>query len=150
MDQLPNIPIQPHKEPDFFSLQVREAQRFYLDLAPPPTEPIAVVCGGYEQCAADYAIHRVNFPYYTIEFVARGKGSVTLDGQDYPLTVGTVFTYGPGVSHDITTFADDPLGKYFISCTGSQTLDLLQQHSLAPDTSGAFSPQPKFKTFSTS
>ncbi|MGA2061559.1 MAG: AraC family transcriptional regulator [Thermoguttaceae bacterium] len=132
MDQLPDIPVQPHKEPDFFSLQVREAQRFYLDLAPPPTEPIAVVCGGYEQCAADYAIHRMNFPYYTIEFVARGKGSVTLDGQDYPLTVGTVFTYGPGVPHDFSTFADDPLGKYFISCTGSQALDLLQQHSLAP------------------
>jgi len=132
MNRLPNTPVQPTKEPDFFSLQVREAQRFYLDLAPPPTEPIAVVCGGYEQCAADYAIHRVNFPYYSIEFVIRGKGSVNLGGQDYSLTVGTIFTYGPGVPHDITTHAAEPLGKYFITCAGSQALDMLQQHGLAP------------------
>jgi AraC-like DNA-binding protein len=132
MARLPNTPVQPLKEPDFFSIQVREAQRFYLDLAPPPTEPIAVVCGGYEQCAADYAIHRVNFPYYTIEFVARGKGSVTLDGQDYPLSAGTVFTYGPDVPHDFITHAADPLGKYFVSCTGPRALELLQQYSLGP------------------
>ncbi len=132
MYQLPDKKDQSLKEPDFFSLQVREAQRFYLDLAPPPTEPIAVVCGGYEQCAADYAIHRANFPYYTIEFVVRGKGSVTLGGQDYPLTAGTVYAYGPDVPHDITTCVNDPLGKYFIACTGSEILKLLQQHSLEP------------------
>ena len=91
MARLSDTSVTSIKEPDFFSLQVREAQRFYLDLAPPPEEPIAVVCGGYEQCATDYAIHRTSFPYYTIEFVVRGKGSMTLDGKDYPLTVGSVF-----------------------------------------------------------
>jgi AraC-like DNA-binding protein len=132
MARLPSTTAQPLKEPDFFSIQVREAKRFYLDLAPPPTEPIAVVCGGYEQCTADYAIHRTSFPYYTIEFVALGKGSVALDGQDYPLSAGTVFTYGPSVPHDISTNADDPMGKYFITCTGSRLLELLRQYSLTP------------------
>ncbi len=125
-----------HKEPEFFSIQVREAQRFYLDLAPPPTEPIAVVCGGYEQCSPDYAIHRTGFPYYLIEFVARGKGSITLGGKDYPLTAGTVFSYGPDVPHDFTTDPDDPLGKYFIACTGPRALELLQQNALAPGSIG--------------
>src|SRR3972149_4137300 len=118
MDHLPTVAVKPDKEPDFFSIQVREAQRFYLDLAPPPTEPIAVVCGGYEQCTADYAIHRANFPYFAIEFVARGKGAVTLAAQEYPLTAGVVFSYGPGVAHDITTHAVETLGKYFINFTG--------------------------------
>jgi AraC-like DNA-binding protein len=120
------------KEPDFFSLQVREAQRFYLDLAPPSSELIAVLCGGYEQCAADYSIHRQNFPYYSIEFVARGKGTVTLAGQEYPLTIGTVFSYGPGISHDITTHPADPLGKYFVTFTGSKALETLEQNGLGP------------------
>lgn len=132
MDRPPNTSDKPLKEPDFFSLQVREAQRFYLDLAPPPTEQIAVVCGGYEQCAADYAIHRTNFPYFGIEFVARGKGTVILNGQDYTLTAGTFLSYGPGISHDITTCVDDPLGKYFITFTGSMALDLLRQHGIGP------------------
>ncbi|MHC4398993.1 MAG: hypothetical protein ACYTG0_04865 [Planctomycetota bacterium] len=48
--------------PEFFSPQIREARRFYLDLAPPPDTPLAVVCGGYESCAPDYAIHRSSFP----------------------------------------------------------------------------------------
>lgn len=132
MKHPPKATEQPLKEPDFFSLQVREAQRFYLDLAPPPAEPVAVVCGGYEQCAADYAIHRVNFPYYSLEFVARGKGVVTLGGQEYPLTAGAVFVYGPGVPHDIVTCADDPLGKYFISCAGTKVPGFLEEHSLGP------------------
>jgi len=132
MARLPDTSVKPLKEPDFFSLQVREAQRFYLDLAPSPTESIAVVCGGYERCAADYAIHRVNFPYYTIEFVARGKGAVTLGGQEYPLNVGAVFSYGQDIAHDITTDAADPLGKYFVSFTGSLALELLRQNALGP------------------
>ena len=84
----------------------------------------------------DYAIHRTSFPYYTIEFVVRGKGSITLDGKDYPLTVGSVFSYGPGVAHDFTTYATDPLGKYFISCSGSQAFEYLQKHGLAPGNIG--------------
>jgi AraC-like DNA-binding protein len=141
MEPLPHTPDSLLKEPDFFSLQVREAQRFYLDLAPMPTEPLVVVCGGYEQCLPDYAIHRVNFPYYAIEFVALGKGVVTLNGQEYPLAAGAVFSYGPDVSHDITTSTDDLLGKYFVSFTGTMAVDLLQQYGLDPGHIGrVFSP----------
>lgn len=126
----------PLREPEFFSLQVREAQRFYLDLAPSPTDPVAVVCGGYEQCANDYAIHRLSFPYYTIEFIVRGKGDLVLDDRDYPLTVGSVFTYGPDMPHDITTHSDDPLGKYFVSFTGGEVVKMLEQYSLSSGSIG--------------
>jgi AraC-like DNA-binding protein len=128
--------LKPPSDPDFFSSQVREAQRFYLDLAPSPDEPLAVVCGGYEQCSPDYVIHRTGFPFYTIEFIVRGKGAVTLDGKDYPLTVGSVFTYGPDISHDFYTHANDPLGKYFVSCVGSRAIAMLDQYALAPGTIG--------------
>lgn len=103
--------------PEFFSRQVQEPRRFSLDLAPPADSPLAVVCGGRELCAPDYAIHRPGFPYYSIEFVARGKGSLVLDGHAFRLVPGTVFSYGPGIAQDITTDADDPLLKYCVDFT---------------------------------
>lgn len=125
---------EPRKPPEFFSLQTREARTFYLDLAPPSDTPLAVVCGGYESCAPDYAIHRSSFPYYSIEFVAQGKGSLILDGETFSLFPGAVFTYGPGVAQDITTDSTDLLEKYFVDFAGSRALELLRQHELGPAT----------------
>lgn len=118
--------------PAFFSSQVSEARRFYLDLAPPATKPTAVVCGGCEQCAPDYAIHRDTFPYYSIELVTRGQGTLTLAGQDYALLPGVVFFYGPGIPQDIRSDALDPLVKYFVDFTGVQAARLLRQCDLGP------------------
>jgi AraC-like DNA-binding protein len=122
--------------PEFFSPQVREARRFYLDLAPPPTEPMAVVCGGCEHCAPDYAIHRGSFPYYSLEFVAQGKGQLTLADETYPLSAGTVFSYGPNIPQRITTDPADPLVKYFVDFCGARAVELLGQHAPQPGSVG--------------
>ena len=127
--------------PEFFSLQVREARWFYLDLAPPPGEPLAVVCGGCEHCDADYAMHRTTFPYLAIEFVARGRGTLRLGGRSMDLTPGAVFSYGPEVAHDIVSDPADPLVKYFVNFTGGRGLDLLDRCGLGPGALGrAFAP----------
>ena len=55
-----------------------EARRFYLNLNPPKRVPLAVVSGGCEHCAPDYEIHRATFPFYSIEYVVRGRGSLKL------------------------------------------------------------------------
>ena len=120
------------KPPEFFSPHVSEARRFYLDLTPPPDTPLAVVCGGCEACAPDYAIRRATFPYYSVEFVARGKGSLVLGDQTFSLFPGAVFSYGPGVPQDITTDARDPLEKYFVDFTGSRAPGLLAEYELPP------------------
>jgi AraC-like DNA-binding protein len=117
----------PEAGPEFFSLQVREAKRFYLDLAPPATVALAVVSGGYERCAPDYAIHRPSFPYYSIEFVARGTGQLRLGQAEFALSPGAVFSYGPGISQDIATHPADPLTKYFVDFTGTRAEELLRQ-----------------------
>jgi AraC-like DNA-binding protein len=118
--------------PDFFSIHVTEARRFYLDLAPSAEDAMVVVCGGCESCTSDYAIHRSTFPYYSIEFVARGRGALQLDGRPFELVPGTVFSYGPGVAQDITTDPAEPLLKYFVDFAGTRSLDLLTRHGLAP------------------
>jgi AraC-like DNA-binding protein len=124
----------PESQPEFFSRQIQEARRFYLDLTPPPETALAVVCGGYERCAPDYAIHRENFPYFSVEFVAKGTGSLILNGQQYVLFPGAVFSYGPDVAQDIATDPKDPLHKYFVDLAGSQVPRLLEQYGLSPGT----------------
>ena len=126
----------PDSKPEFFSAQVREARWFYLDLAPPAEVPLAVVCGGGEVCRPDYAIHRATFAYTAIEFVARGRGRLTLAGQAGDLLPGSVFSYSADIPHDITTDPQQPLIKYFVNFTGPRGLDMLQQHGLAPGSRG--------------
>jgi AraC-like DNA-binding protein len=118
--------------PAFFSADVAEARRFYLDLQPPGDCRLAVVCGGLEHCTADYAIHRATFPFYSIEYVARGRGEVTLRGRHCRLLSGRVFSYGPGVPHHIRGDPADPLVKYFVDFAGTTAPALLHACRLAP------------------
>jgi AraC-like DNA-binding protein len=122
--------------PTFFTPHVREARRFYLDLAPPARQPLTVVCGGLERLAPDYSVDRPTFPYYSIEFVARGKGTLVLAGQIVRLLPGVVFAYGPEVPHKISTDRDDPLVKYFVDFAGRRAAELLLENGLPPGTSG--------------
>ena len=118
--------------PKFFSVQVSQARRFYLDLKPSADKALSVVSAGYEHCTADYRIHRKSFPYYSIEFVARGRGTVTLNRQSHTLFPGRVFCYGPGISQQITTDAKDLLVKYFVDFAGCSAKELMEENGLTP------------------
>ena len=119
-------------QPGFFSPQVFSARRFYLDLNPAPDVPLAVVSGGLEQCTPDYSIHRSTFAFYSLEFVLRGQGRVKLRGRTYDLQPGTLFSYGPGVRHDIEAAGRDPMVKYFVDFSGPDAPPLLRTCQLAP------------------
>jgi AraC-like DNA-binding protein len=118
--------------PAFFSPDVAAARRFYLDLNPSKRQKLAVVCGGLEYCATQYAIHRANFPFSSIEYVACGSGELKLDGRSYGLRAGRVFSYGPGVPHDITGTPESPFVKYFVDFTGKNAARLLRSCGLPP------------------
>ncbi len=124
--------IDQKKVPDFFSQQVLEANRFYLDAHTRKHHSLKVVCGGCEHCEPNYRIDRSDFPFYSIEFVVRGKGFVVLDGTEHLLFTGRVFSYGPGIAHVISSGADDPLVKYFVDFIGSDAPKMLQKFGLAP------------------
>ncbi len=118
--------------PDFFSQQVTSSRRFVLDLSPPPSVRLAVVCGGVEDCAPTYRIERRTFPFYCVEFVAAGAGEVRLGRRRSPLLPGIVFSYGPGVPHCITSDPRRTLVKYFADFTGHDALSLLRRSGLPP------------------
>jgi AraC-like DNA-binding protein len=120
-------------DPEFFSLQVRDARRFYLDLNPTRNKSLAVVCGGLEHCATDYSIHRTAFPYFGIEYVVQGRGELTLGSTTYALKSGVLFAYSPSAPHCITTEARAPLIKYFVDFTGTCAARILKTCGLAGD-----------------
>jgi len=120
--------------PSFVSNQVTSARRFYLDLKPRETPGLTVVCGGWEECAPDYAINRTTFPYLSVEFVAAGRGELHLRGKRHELGPGSLFTYGPGVPHRIRTSPEARLGKYFVDFTGKHGRWLLRELKLSPGT----------------
>jgi AraC-like DNA-binding protein len=127
-------PSQVPAPPEFVSQQVTAARRFYLNLNPRRTRDLTVVCGGWEECSADYAIDRATFAYFSLEFVAAGRGELDLGGKRCALEPGTVFTYGPGVSQNIRTSPTERLGKYFVDFTGERARRLLRECQLVPGT----------------
>jgi AraC-like DNA-binding protein len=116
------------KEPAFFSNQVTQAKRFYIQKSNANDSPIKVVCGGCEHTNPDFEIDRKDFPYYCLEFVAKGAGSVTLNDRMYELKAGSVFFYGPGISQLIKSSPEQPMIKYFVDFTGSSIKQILKKH----------------------
>jgi AraC-like DNA-binding protein len=117
-------------DPDFFSTQILQARRFFLNLRPQARLPLTVACGGMEYCDQNYAIQRSTFPFYSIEFVAHGLGSLRLGTKRHHLNPGSVFSYGPGVPHEISTNPQQPMIKYFVDFAGSGASALLQSSGL--------------------
>lgn len=120
--------------PAFFSTDVTDARRFYLNLPPARRHRLAVLCGGVEYCRPDYVIHRDSFPFYSIEYVARGAGEVKLNDRACSLQPGRLFSYGPGVSHHIAGQAPASLVKYFVDFSGTNARPLLRSCDLSPGT----------------
>jgi len=118
--------------PSFVSRQVVAAQRWFLDLRPDARQPLTVVCGGEERVRGDYLVDRADFAYSCLEFVAAGRGSLTLAGRDWPLAAGTVFSYGPGIPHTIRTDRRRPLRKYYVDFVGHEAVARLRAARLAP------------------
>lgn len=117
--------------PSFLSTQVTTSNLFWL---PPPAagaKHVAVICGGWEQCSADYRTDRRSFPYHAVEFVAKGSGTLVLAGRTHELRPGVVFTYGPRVPHIIVSSREAPLLKYFADFVGRDGTRLLADCGLA-------------------
>lgn len=118
-------------EPSFVSQQVTEARRYYLNLNPPRKAPFVVVCGGVERMRPEYVVRRRDFPYFAVELVVDGEGSLILNGRRFHLAPGVVFAYGPGVAHTIRNHPENPMRKYYLDLAGRDARALLEATGLA-------------------
>lgn len=113
--------------PAFISRQVSKSAYYFFDLDPKPAASLQIVCGGWERCLPHYRIDRADFPYFSLELVAAGKGTLTLDGRRFRLVPGTAFHYGPGIVHHIASDPEDPLEKYFVDFVGDAARNMLAE-----------------------
>lgn len=85
-----------------------------------------VISGGLERCVPGYEVRRDSFPYWALEFVVSGTGSLTLNHRGFELKAGTLYAYRPGVSHRIAAEGPSVLEKYFV--------DLIPPRGISPRT----------------
>ncbi len=114
------------------SQQVTGARYFFLNLAPRRADPLALVMGGRERCNPDYTVLRRNFPFYVLEYVVSGHGSVKLDGKAHTLGPGVVFAYAPTTRCEIHNDPRDPMVKYFLSLAGANVPARLRRCGVTP------------------
>ncbi|MEN9975240.1 MAG: hypothetical protein RLZZ282_1246 [Verrucomicrobiota bacterium] len=114
----------------FLSQQVESSRLFFLD--PAEDEGFTVVFGGFERCRTDYGIDRVDFPWFCLEFVNRGHGSLRMGEAEHALRPGSFFLYGPGLPHRIESSAEHPLGKYFVGFTGAGVEAFFHRYDIQP------------------
>ncbi len=108
------------RTPEFMSTQVSDVRYYYLDLQPKPSFGITVVCGGREKCNPEYMIRNRRFRFQSIEYVANGCGELITGRRTFRLTAGSVFSYGPGISHTIRNDPRNPMVKYFVDFVGAE------------------------------
>ncbi|WP_265594443.1 AraC family transcriptional regulator [Haloferula sp. BvORR071] len=122
----------PDPTPAFLSRQVESSRVFFFD--DPDSSGFEVKCGGIEHCQPDYRIDRENFPWFLLEFVHGGRGTLALGEQEASLKPGVFFLYGPGMPHHIATDPAKPLVKYFVGFSGSEAAAFLERYDLQPGT----------------
>lgn len=116
--------------PAFVSRQVTEARRFFLNLNPNRRSTLEVVCGGVERMRPEYIVDRDDFPYFAIELVAEGEGTLTINDLQYPLSPGSVFAYGPGATHMIRNDSQNAMRKYYLDFVGTRAQIMLRETGL--------------------
>ena len=126
------VPRRSQVFPSFISQAVVRARRFYLGPSQDESTGLHVICGGWERSAPGYHIARSDFRYLAVEFVAGGHGTLLMGGREHALSRGTVFAYGPGISHEIQTDSSDRLSKYFVDFSGSEAVPALAEAGIPP------------------
>jgi AraC-like DNA-binding protein len=114
------------------SPQVVEALPCFLESSIYASRELRIAGAGRERCQSDYLIERDDFPCYTLEFVAGGRGKLILGGQSFQLLPGHLFLYGRRMPLTIRTDPETPMLKYFIEFFGSEPGKLFHSGILSP------------------
>lgn len=118
------------QRPAFISRQVVDGDYFFLDLKTRKPSILSIACGGLEKCSPQYDVQREGFRYYALEFVLSGRGEYTVGNQTHPLHAGSVYAYGPGVTHRIASRDRNGMVKYFVDFHGPKANRLVQDSPL--------------------
>ncbi|MES2692438.1 MAG: AraC family transcriptional regulator [Verrucomicrobiota bacterium] len=126
--------IDRHEASALLSQQVTGARYFFHHLAPRRRTGLALAMGGRERCNPDYLVARSAYPFFGVELVVAGRGTVQLDGRAHALKAGVIFAYAPRTRCRIETDPKDTLVKYFLCFAGAAAAARLRRCGVAPGT----------------
>ena len=94
------------------------------------------IMGGAQQCRAGYTYGPVMRQYYILEYICRGKGEYTVNGQTYTASAGEAFFIRPYEVHLLRADKTDPWEYIWIGFSTDLTLPKLLQENYVFDASG--------------
>lgn len=122
------VPTREH----LLSSHVSGSRYVFMNLAPARRTPLTLALAGREECAPDYSIDRMRYPFHVVEFVAQGLGKVQLgSGDEQPLGPGSLFSYAPNMRCRMITDAGAPLVKFFFGLAGGGAEKLLTESGIS-------------------
>ena len=94
------------------------------------------IMGGAQQCRAGYTYGPVMRQYYILEYVCRGKGEYTVNGQTYAASAGEAFLIRPYEVHLLRADKEEPWEYIWIGFSTDLTLPKLLLENYVFDASG--------------
>lgn len=113
-----------------FSPSVSDADYCQLEHGVRRTQGLVVAVAGVERCLPHYHVQRPGYESHAVEFVAEGFGEVRFGRSRLPLRPGSLFSYGPGIAHEIRTDPERPMLKFFIDFFGDEAGPALRKAGL--------------------
>lgn len=125
----------PNVRARFLANRVVGKSYIFPNLVPARTATWTLTLAGREECAPDYFNYRNSYPFYVVEYVAEGRGTVQIGrGRRHIICPGSVFTYAPDMKCQIRTDPEAPLIKFFFALSGTKVTDRLREARLPPGT----------------
>lgn len=78
----------------------------------------------------NYLIHRPHSSTACIEFVAAGKGHVTIDGKSFSPSAGDTYFLPAGMDHHYWSDKNTPWEKHWVNITGDYVMQLAKLHGV--------------------
>ena len=103
------------------------------EIATPPGSsglPFRVRMSGISYCDGSYLIHRPKSPLTCIEYILKGKGTVTENGETFQAKEGDIYLLHEGRSHHYYSDGDDPWIKIWMNLSGSAVDHLISAYGL--------------------
>lgn len=92
--------------------------------------PIRVQLSGISYCDGSYHICRKNSATTVIEYIVKGHGYVTRNGEDVPVYADSVYLLAQGEEQNYYSSGEDPWEKIFINVGGVLPPLLIEEYGL--------------------
>lgn len=93
--------------------------------------PLRIQLAGVSYCDGGYHIHRNCADVSVIEYVVKGEGYVSVDGNLTAVGKDTVYLLQAGTCHDYCSSSEEPWEKIFINAAGSLAVTLQRELGLS-------------------